>query len=98
MSVTVNLKKIVIVVGVLLIAGGLVYWFVSTKDERAVKAELEILVKFAQRQALEIAIIEQRSKLLNYQQQMAQQRIAQPIRPTLPFIPADPDNVTEKGE
>ena len=99
MSVNVNVKKIVIAIVLLLITGGSVWWFVSTKEERAVKAEYDLLVKFAQRQAVEIAIIEQRSKLLNYQQQMAvaqqtrrQVVIPEPPIPS-PFIPQVTDPV-----
>ncbi len=94
MNITVNVKKIVIGIVALLIIGGSIYWWNSTKVERATKAELEILIKFAQRQALEIVIIEQRSKLLNYQQQINanNQKVAQPIRPNppmpAPFVPA----------
>jgi len=77
----------------------------TKKIVRKAEAEYEMLMKFAQRQAIEIAIIEQRSKLLNYQQQMntAQQKVAQPIEPNppmpAPFVPAvippvvEPDNV-----
>ena len=97
MSINVNVKKIVIVVIVLLIAGGSIWYFVSTKDSRAAKSEYKMLVKFANRQTVEIAIIEQRSKLLDYQQQMAaasKPKIAQPIRPNppmpAPFVPAVP--------
>jgi len=105
MSINVNTKKIVIGIVVLLVLAGLGWWFVSTRDARKAEAEYEMLMKFAQRQAIEIAIIEQRSKLLNYQQQMntAQQKVAQPIEPNppmpAPFVPAvippvvEPDNV-----
>ncbi len=62
MDVNVNMKKIVIGIVVLLVVGGAVWWFVSTKDERAAKAELDTMIKYAQKQALEIVIIEQASK------------------------------------
>ena len=83
-----------IVVAVLVAVGLGVWWFVATKDERATKADTEAMIKYAQRQALEIAIIEQASKLADYKQQIAaaQQRIAQPINPNppmpAPFVPA----------
>ena len=84
-----------IVVVVVLLIGGAGWWFNSTKDERAASAQYEQLLKFANRQAVEIAIIEQRSKLLNYQQQINaanQPKTAQPIRPNppmpAPFVPA----------
>ncbi len=70
MSVNVNMKKIVIGIVVLVIVCGSVYWWNSTKDERAAEAELEIMIKHAQRQALEIAIIEQASKLTDYRKQL----------------------------
>lgn len=100
MSITVNVKKIAIGIVVLLVIGGTAFWWNSTKDERAEKAEIETMIKFAQRQALEIAIIEQASKLRDYKQQMAkaeqakQQTQQQAIQQT-PIIPADPKDVGE---
>ena len=70
-----------IVAAVLLIVGLGVWWFVSTKDDRAYKAETEKLIRYAQRQALEIAIIENASKLTNYKQQIATARKPKPIIP-----------------
>ncbi len=97
MSVTVNMKKIVIVVGVLLIVVGFVFWFVSTKNVRASKAEYKMLVRLADKQAVEIAIIEQASKLANYKQQIAKNQRAARERamPNLPapIIPSIPDPV-----
>ncbi len=97
MSINVNMKKIVWIIVILLIASAIGYHRYSTRDERKVEAEYELLIRFANRQAVEIAIIEQRSKLLNYQQQMAaasKPKIAQPIRPNppmpAPFVPAVP--------
>ncbi len=98
MSINVNTKKIVIVIGILLIAGLIGYSRYSTRGERKAEAEYKLLIKFANRQAVEIAIIEQRSKLLDYQQQMTAtsqpKKIAQPIRPNppmpAPFVPAMP--------
>ncbi len=71
MSITV---KIVIGIVVLSLLAGSVFWWNSTKDERVAKAELETLIKFAQRQALEIAIIEQAAKLGDYKRQMKAQQ------------------------
>ena len=71
MSVNMNLKKIVIVVCILCLAA---YWFISTNDRRVKDAEYETLVRVAERQAVEIAIIEQASKLANYKQQIEQAR------------------------
>jgi hypothetical protein len=100
MNVNVSLKKIVITIVTLLITGGAGTWFATTADDRAKNAELEILIKHAQRQALEIAIIEQASKLADYKKQLAAiekekaQSVAQPIAPippmTAPFMPAIP--------
>ena len=63
--------------------------------------EIETMIKYAQRQALEIAIIEQASKLTDYRQQLAaaKQPVAKPIAPTppmtMPLMPeiADPKDV-----
>ena len=59
MNVTVNLRKFVIVAGVLLLVGSAIWWFVSTKDARVAKAEYKQLVRFANRQEVEIAVIRQ---------------------------------------
>lgn len=82
--------ELIIVVAALCIGlGG--WWFVATKDERAEKAELEMMINFAQRQALEIAIIEQASKLTGYKQQMttAQQQQEQALEQSIqtPVVP-----------
>ena len=78
MSVNLNMKKIVIGIVVLLIIGGAAYWWNATKDERAAEAELETMIKHAQRQALEIAIIEQASKLTDYRKQLRNIQQARP--------------------
>ena len=72
MSINVSLKKIVIIAAILLVVGGSVYWFVSTKNVRTRKSEYKALIRYAQRQLVEIAIIEQTSKLENYKQQIAE--------------------------
>ena len=77
MSINVNAKKIVIGIVVLLVLGGSVLWWNSTKDARKAKAEYKMLVKLADRQAVEIAIIEQSAKLTNYKQQIAATQQAQ---------------------
>lgn len=61
-----------IIVVVLFIVGFGVWYFLATKDERAQNAETAKMINIAQRQALEIAIIEQSSKLADYKNQMAQ--------------------------
>ena len=93
MSINFSMKKCVVVLCLLAIAGGAVYWFVSTKEERADKAGIEILIKFAQRQALEIAIIEQASKLTNYKQQLAVMQKQTPVIP-LPVV-ADTKDIND---
>lgn len=67
MSINVNTKKIVITIIVLLIAGFAGYSRYSTTAERKAEAEYDLLVRFAERQAVEIAIFEQRRMLLQYQ-------------------------------
>ncbi len=78
MNVNVSMKKVVIGIVVLLIIGGAAYWWNATKDERAAKAGLEIMIKHAQKQALEIAIIEQASKLTDYRKQLRDIQQARP--------------------
>ncbi len=51
------------IVVVLLCVGSCVWWFVSTKDTRRAEAQYEQLLNFANRQAVEIAVIEQAAKL-----------------------------------
>ena len=90
-----------IIVAVLVCVGLGVWWFITTKDERATNADTKAMIKYAQRQALEIAIIEQASKLTDYRQQLAaaKQPVAKPIAPTppmtMPLMPevADPKDV-----
>lgn len=93
----------VIVVVVLCVAGG-IWWHQSTKEQRRADAQYEQLIKFANRQAVEIAIIEQASKLEDYKQQMEVARQArnlatmQPVTPNLlmPMVMppiADPNDV-----
>ena len=94
--------KIEAIVGAVLICVGLVtWWYFATNDARKADAEYKQLVRHAERQAVEIAIIEQNSKLLNYKQQIAkaqqanqqaqqqiQQRAQQAItQPVVPNLP-----------
>ena len=81
-------KLELIIVVVLLVAGLGVWWFVATKDDRAADAEVELMIKYAQKQALEIAIIEQASKLADYRRQLAKTKQPEPITETP--LPADP--------
>ena len=97
MSINVNMKKIVTWIVVVLIIVGSGFWWNSNKDERAAKAELKTMIDFAQRQALEIAIIEQASKLGDYKRQIAAQQtdVAIPIPPELPVPIADPKDLEQ---
>lgn len=78
MTVNMNLKKTIIVAVLILASIGCVWWFMETAPNRKAKTEIKILVDFAQRQALEIAIIEQSAKLANYKRQMAK-----PVSPVI---------------
>ena len=69
-------KVEVIVILLVLLVGLGIWWFITTKDERAANAQYLRLIKFSQRQAVEIAVIEQASKLENYKQQIAKNKIA----------------------
>jgi hypothetical protein len=92
MSVNVNLKKIVIGIVVLVIIGGSIFWLNFTKETRAANAEYKKLVKFANRQAVEIAIIEQTSKLGQYKQQLVkiQQSQRNAVASNLPALASPP--------
>jgi cbb3-type cytochrome oxidase subunit 3 len=92
-----------IIVAVLICVGVGVWWYAATNDVRKANAEYENLVRFAEKQAVEIAIIEQASTLQGYRQriaqnqqqlqQRAQQAIAQPVVPDSFVPPADPDSI-----
>ena len=90
---------IVLLVGAILAGSGW-YWS-ATKDDRIAEAELQVMIKYAQRQALEIAIIEQASKLTDYRKQLEAMQIPAksatnsfaPVNP-IPIEPvADPKDV-----
>ncbi len=66
------------------------------EPQRKAKAELETMIEYAQRQALEIAIIEQASKLTNYRKQLAQTQ--QPVAAPVISPVADPKDVEINGE
>ena len=89
-------KKVVsfVVIVLLLIGGGIVWRIESTKDIRKQKTDYKNLVKFAQRQAVEIAIIEQASKLANYKQQISQNQNPAP-QPFQPPVISDPKDVND---
>ncbi|KKN59763.1 hypothetical protein LCGC14_0538530 [marine sediment metagenome] len=77
MRVDVNMKKIVALLVLLAVICGGVWWYADTAPQRKAKAEIETMINFVQRQALEIAIIEQSSKLQNYKRQIAENQKAQ---------------------
>jgi len=54
--------KIVLLI-VTVCIGGFLWWFVSTKEVRAEEAQYERLVRFANRQTVEIAVIKQAAEL-----------------------------------
>lgn len=96
-------RTLVLIAAVLLCVGGSVWYYVSTNDVRKADAQFEQLVKLANRQAVEIAVIEQTSKLQNYRQQIAQaqkkqkQAMVQRTVPNYPII-ADPKDVNVREE
>ena len=83
MSINVDVKKVVIAVLLIVVFCGGIAWFMETAPKRKVKAEIKVLVDFAQRQALEIAIIEQSVKLAQYKRQIAKSPVS-PVEPKEP--------------
>ncbi len=71
MNVNVSMKKVVGVLILMAVVLGGIWWCMETAPQRKTKAEIKVLVDFAQRQALEIAIIEQSVKLAEYKRQIA---------------------------
>ena len=92
MNVQVSMKKVIVIIGLLIVVGLGVWWYVATNDERVANAEMKVLIDFAQKQALEIAIIEQASKLANYKQQIAASRQPKPPVTPVPALSA-PDDI-----
>ncbi len=88
MSVNVNMKKMVVVVILIAIVCGGVWWYMETAPQRKAKAEVKAMIDFVQRQALEIAIIEQSSKLANYREQIA--KTQKPVSPAV-IEPKNPE-------
>ncbi len=82
-----------IIVAVLVMVGLGTWWYVDTAPQRKADAEVEIMIKYAQRQALEIAIIEQASKLTDYRKQLAAAKNPPPVNPLAPEPIADPKDV-----
>ncbi len=87
--------EIVIVVVLLCVVSG-VWWFIATKNERATATEIKMMVDYAQRQALEIAIIEQASKLTDYRKQLARARQPKPVKTPIPVLPTLPETADPK--
>ena len=83
-----------ITVAALVCVGLGTWYFISTKEERAYSDYTRTLTMYAQRQAIEIAIIEQASKLANYRQQLAASQQPANSVPELPEI-ADPKDVND---
>ena len=82
-----------IIVVVVLIIGGAGWWHNSTKAERAAAAQYEQLLKFANRQAVEIAVIEQAAKLKLLKRTLTEgQRPKTPVN-IQPLVITDPDDV-----
>ena len=105
MNVNVNLKQIVVALVLTALIGSGVWWYIDTEPQRKADAGIETMIKFAQKQALEIAIIEQAVKLQNYKQQIAKVQQLEDIQmrekiqraKTQPLIPAvvDPKDIGE---
>ena len=70
MKVNVSYKNVAIFIVVLAVILGGAKWFKDTAPRRKAKSETKMLIEYANRQALEIAIIEQSIKLNKYKQGM----------------------------
>jgi predicted negative regulator of RcsB-dependent stress response len=82
--------ELIIVVALACIGLG-TWWFIDTKDARLANAKYEQLVKYAQRQSVEIAIIEQAAKIEKYKLQLTEkQKPKQPVGSITPFVPQSP--------
>ncbi len=79
MNVNVSMKKVVVVLVLMAVVFGGAWRYMETAPERKTEAEIKVLVDFAQRQALEIAIIEQSFKLTEYKRQIA--KVQKPVSP-----------------
>ena len=102
MNVNVTYKKMVIFIVLLAVIVAGAKWFKDTAPKRQAKREVRAMIEYAQRQALEIAIIEQASKLTDYKQQLGaarKQKAATPVpftppmtAPFMPAVPKDPND------
>ncbi len=86
----------VIVISLVVAIGLACWWADSTKAQRAEDKEIDVMIKYAQRQALEIAIIEQASKLAGYKKQLAAAQQAKQPSVLMPMVPTIPDPVDVK--
>lgn len=75
-EITVLIVVEVIVVLVLIAIGLGIWCFASTSDERAADAQFDRLVKFANRQQVEIAVIKQAAELQQLKQAIARAQAA----------------------
>lgn len=77
-----------LIVVVALIGIGLgVWWFIATKDERAADAQFERLVKFANRQQVEIAVIKQAAELQQLRAAIRKAQQPVPLEVPQPKLP-----------
>ena len=68
-----NVKDKIIIVLILAVIAICVSWFISTKGLRAEQREYKELVRIANRQAVEIAIIEQTYKMRELKSRIAEE-------------------------
>jgi len=73
---------------------GVVLFVIQTQESRAKKAEYERLVEYAERQAVELAIIKQAAELSQLKAQMQQAQDTKAIPETAPKI-ADPKGLPD---
>jgi hypothetical protein len=89
-----ELIAVVVLVGI----GAGIWWFVATKDERALEAQFQQLVEIANRQQVEIAVIEQAARLQQLRQaaMQAQQRQQRELEQAIQFpVVPDPKDVND---
>ena len=87
----VSTKKVVIFIAMLAIVAGGAKWFKDTAPSRKVKAQYKELVRIANRQEVEIAIIEQAVKLKQYKAAFRKAQQKKPVRKN-PNVVEDPNS------
>lgn len=92
MIMNVSTKKVVIVVVTIVVIAFGVVLYIDSAPKRKANAEIKTMIDYVQKQALEIAIIEQSSKLAGYRKQLADQQ--KPIEPN-PLLPKVAPVLTE---